>query len=129
MTNRKMIVYKESFFTKLKNFLINIFFKKDKSDNKSFDENTKIIGNLNVANTKESSFAETLRVDTSKNNEIKNKNILEVLNNNEEALNMLSIDRLKKLEEYYGNIIIKNNEKISRLKNGEWDGILYLGLW
>lgn len=38
------------------------------------------------------------------------------INANDEALNMLSIDRLKKLEQYYDEIIRQNDAKIKRLK-------------
>jgi len=33
---------------------------------------------------------------------------------NEEALNNLSIDRLRKLEKYYDNVIKENEEKMKR---------------
>jgi len=35
---------------------------------------------------------------------------------NEEALNLLSIERLKKLESYYDEVIEKNNRIINNLK-------------
>ena len=41
---------------------------------------------------------------------------LKEIEGNEEKLEMLSIDRLKKLEKYYNNIIEENNEKIKKLK-------------
>lgn len=43
-------------------------------------------------------------------------NFLKEIEGNEEKLNMLSIDRLKKLEKYYDNIIAENDKKIKKLK-------------
>ena len=48
---------------------------------------------------------------------IAKNNFFEMIDGNEEALNMLSVKRLKKLEKYYDGIIKQNNEKIKRLNN------------
>lgn len=50
------------------------------------------------------------------NQEIERKKLLKRLEGNEKALNMLSVERLKKLEAYYNSIITQNNEKIIKLK-------------
>ncbi len=47
---------------------------------------------------------------------IERNNFLKRIEGNREVLEMLSIDRLKKLDKYYDNIIEKNNEKIRKLK-------------
>ena len=47
---------------------------------------------------------------------IERKQFLKVLDGNEQALRMLSLDRLKKLEEYYDGVIEKNNKIIEELK-------------
>ena len=47
------------------------------------------------------------------------ENFLEEIKGNEEALNMLSIDRLKKLEKYYDSVIEENEKKIKKLKATE----------
>lgn len=47
---------------------------------------------------------------------VERNNFLKRVEGNEDALKMLSIDRLKKLEKYYNNIIEQNNEKIKKLK-------------
>ena len=47
---------------------------------------------------------------------VERNNFLKRVEGNEDALKMLSINRLKKLEKYYNNIIEQNNEKIKKLK-------------
>ena len=44
---------------------------------------------------------------------------IEEIKGNEEVLNMLSIDRLKKLEKYYDSVIAENEKKIRKLKATE----------
>ena len=84
------------------------------------DEEIEFIFENNADDTKEKQdmFINNLKIDK-KNVDlvIEKKNFLEEINGNEEALNMLSIDRLKKLEEYYDEKIKQNNEKIKKLKN------------
>ena len=47
---------------------------------------------------------------------IERKQFLKLIDENEEILEILSIDRLKKLEKYYDSIIEKNNEILKKLK-------------
>lgn len=62
-------------------------------------------------------FINDLKVNSKATNTIiERNNFLKEIEGNEEALRMLSIDRLKKLEEYYNNVIEQNNEKIKKLK-------------
>ena len=44
------------------------------------------------------------------------KNFLEYIDGNVEALKMLSVDRLRKLKEYYDGVIENNNKIIENLK-------------
>ena len=63
------------------------------------------------------SFIDTLKVDEKLVDAVvERKKFLKEIEGNEKALNMLSMDRLKKLEEYYDNIIEQNNAKIKKLK-------------
>ena len=48
------------------------------------------------------------------NKEIKKRAFLKEIDNNEELLNMLSIDRLKKLEKYYEEMIDNNNKILKK---------------
>lgn len=58
-----------------------------------------------------------LKVNADAIDRITKRNIfLKEIEKNEEKLNMLSKDRLKKLEKYYDNIIKENNKKIEKLK-------------
>lgn len=47
---------------------------------------------------------------------MKKDNFLKEIEGNPEKLNMLSIDRLKKLEKYYDSVIEENDRKIKKLK-------------
>ena len=68
-------------------------------------------------NNNKSEFMNNIKVDSKiVDNVIERKKFLEYINGNEEALRMLSIDRLKTLSKYYDEIIKQNNEKIKRLK-------------
>lgn len=117
MNNKKMIVYKESFISKIKNFFKNLFGnKKREYDNieTKYNENIK---EINI-NEKEEKFLKEIKLDKDISDRvIKKKTFLEEIDGNIEMLNMLSIDRLKKLEEYYDAKIKQNNEKINKLKS------------
>lgn len=116
--NKSMIVYKEGFFTKIGKFFKNLFGTRNKVENVNEElfyktnEQSKI---QNVQNNKK--FLVEIKISDNKIFDIaKKKEFLEKINGNVEALNMLSIDRLKKLEQYYDEIIKQNDEKIKRLK-------------
>lgn len=47
---------------------------------------------------------------------VEKTNFLKEIENNEQILNMLSVERLQKLEKYYDNKIKENEEKIKVLK-------------
>ena len=52
-------------------------------------------------------------------NVINKKNFLEEIDGNVEALKLLSVDRLRKLEKYYDGVIKENEKKIKKLKSAE----------
>ena len=113
--NKGMIEYKEDFITKIKKFFKNLFGKKEEiysniEDNiveKEITENTALQNN----------FFEDLKVDSTDGDKVINKkNFLEELDGNVEALNLLSTDRLIKLQKYYDNVIKENEEKIKKIK-------------
>lgn len=73
--------------------------------------------NINTTNEKKDKFITEIKVNNKKKINIVQKGIfLKEIEETTEKLNMLSIDRLKKLEEYYDNVIDENNEKIEKLK-------------
>ena len=67
--------------------------------------------------TSKEKFIDTLKIDEKViNSVIERKKFLKKLEGNEELFNMLSIERLQKLEKYYNTIIEENNQIIARLK-------------
>lgn len=118
MNNNGLIEYKESFITKIRKFFKRLFGKNDNLYN-----NIRGKTNINISESineeKKDSFISEIIVDDKKiNNVIEKKNFLKEIEGNEEKLNMLSIDRLQKLEKYYDSIIAENDKKIKKLKAG-----------
>lgn len=108
MNNNGMIEYKEGIISKIKNFFKKLF------ENQEKQQINEIKGKKEE---KQENFINGIKVDGQVvDSVIERKNFLKEIDGNEEALNMLSIDRLKKLEEYYNNIIEQNNVKIKKLK-------------
>ena len=71
-------------------------------------------------NESQSDFIDNIKIDTKVVNSVTDKkNFLEEIKGNEEVLNMLSMDRLKKLEKYYDSVIAENEKKIRKLKATE----------
>lgn len=114
MNNNGLIEYKENFISKIKNFFKEIFGKSKEHYNHMQKES---INELKKDNNLQNNIINDLKVNVKATNTvIERNNFLKEIEGNEEALKMLSIDRLKKLEKYYNNIIEKNNEKIRKLK-------------
>ena len=110
MKNKGMIKYKESFIYKIKSFFKKIFGKQKYSNIQEGFVNQEV-------KEKQNSFIDTLKVDDKLVDAVVERNkFLKEIDGNEKALNMLSMDRLKKLEEYYNNIIEQNNAKIKKFK-------------
>ena len=112
MNNDGLIGYKKSSISKIKNSLKKTLKKNE--DNYIQEESAiEFKKNDNLRNN----FINNLKVDAKVTNAvIEKRKFLEKINGNEETLKMLSIDRLKKLEKYYNNIIEQNNKKIRNLK-------------
>ena len=112
MSNKEMVKYKEGFIFKIKNFFKRIFGKSEEQ----YNNEAKSI-ELNNENNEQNKFFDDLKIDADDVNVvIEKKEFFKKIEGNEEALRMLSIDRLKKLEKYYDSIIEQNNEKIRKLK-------------
>lgn len=116
MDNKGMIEYKESFISKIKNFFKNLFGNKKQECNNiqiiAIEKEQKI-----KSNEREEKFLKEIKIDENISSTVIKKNtFLEEIDGNVEALNMLSVDRLKKLEKYYEDIIKQNNAKIKKLK-------------
>ena len=117
MKNNEIInINEKSFFYKLKKIFLNLKNKLfGEKDNKVISE---MNNNNNNNNNEKNEFHEDIKVDQMEpNNDLFEKEeFIKSLDGNIEALNMLSIERLEKLEEYYQSIIDKNEEVIRRLK-------------
>ncbi len=116
MNNNGLIEYKESFITKIKNFFKRLFGK----NNIQYDNIQEVpndTANEFDNDEKKDKFVTELKVDSREvNNVVKKDNFLKEIEGNPEKLNMLSIDRLKKLEKYYDSVIEENDRKIKKLK-------------
>lgn len=115
MNNNGIIEYKENFITKIKKFFKKLFERKEEQYNYVQQDSENEIAE--EKNESQSDFTDNIKVDTKAvNSVIGKKNFLEEIKGNEEALNMLSIDRLRKLEKYYDSVIVENEKKIKKLK-------------
>ena len=116
MNNKGIIEYKESFISKIKKFLKNLF-KNQKEENDYVTEISNLNNTKTASDQKESEFFNDIKVDTSDIDKyMDKKNFLEYIDGNVEALKMLSVDRLRKLKEYYDGVIEKNDKIIENLK-------------
>lgn len=116
MKNNDMIEYKEGFIFKIKRFFNNIFKKSKKQEVSEFQSN---ISDESVVdfNKVENEFFNNIKVDPSNVDKVVDKKkFLEYIDGNVEALKMLSIDRLRKLKEYYDGVIEENDKIIEKLK-------------
>ena len=116
MSNKSIIEYKEGFISKIKKFLKNLF-KNKKEENNYVAEKSNLNNTKTASDQKESDLFNDIKVDTSDIDKyMDKKNFLEYIDGNVEALKMLSVDRLRKLKEYYDGVIEKNDKIIENLK-------------
>ena len=109
-TNKGMVVYKENFLIKIRKFFINLFRKQEKE----YNDVQEIISESTKEIAQQDKFLNEIKVDS--NNEESVSDFLKQVKGNAEALKLLSIDRLKKLEQYYDGIIEQNEKQIKKLK-------------
>ncbi len=108
MKNNSLIEYKEGLVSKIRRFF-SALFKKNKKE--ELDET---ITDFNKA---ENDFFDNIKVDSSSANKVVDKKkFLEYIDGNVKALKMLSVDRLRKLKEYYDDVIEENDKIIENLK-------------
>lgn len=114
MNDNGLIKYKEGFISKIKKLFKKILGKSEKGYNYMQQES---INKLKEDKYLQNNIINDLKVNVKSTNKVVEiNNFLQRIEGNEEALKMLSIDRLKKLEKYYNNIIEQNNRKINKLK-------------
>jgi len=114
MKNQSLMVVENNIFVKIKKFFYNL---KDR-----FFKNKEIVNEVNVEqditeNQKvENNFRKEIKIDVKDSaNPTAKKDLLEELNGNIEKLELLSTDRLRKLEKYYDNVIKQNEIRIKKL--------------
>ena len=116
MSNNSMMEYKEGFISKIKIFFKNLFRNK-KAKNTYISETFNLNDTEITSCQKETEFFNDIKVDTCNIDKYMDQKIfLEYIDGNVEALKMLSVDRLRKLKEYYDGIIESNNKIIENLK-------------
>ena len=110
-----MRINEKSIFYKFKMIFLNIKNKLFKDKNKheivdSVDENNR--------HNEKNEFHEEIKIEYNEivDNPFEKEEFLKSLDGNIEALSMLSVERLEKLEKYYQSIIDKNEAEIKRLK-------------
>ena len=120
MKNNQLIVVNEnSFIGKIKRFFHNIKIKLFgyKEKNKIQENFKEVNENVTITNNAKRDFIDNLKSDSQiKDNIIERNNFLEEIKGNTEALDMLSIDRLRRLSKYYDEVIEKNKKIINDLK-------------
>lgn len=118
MKNQSLIVVENNIFSKIKKFFYNIkekLFSKNKLNQMPNEEVEKKIGEQI---SKENNFREDIRIELkSSENPQNKKDFLSEINGNVEKLELLSTDRLRRLEKFYDGVIAKNKMLISKLNN------------
>lgn len=116
MSNNSMIEYKESFFSKIKSYFRNLF-KREKETNNGIQECYDLNNNQIAPEKEGSEFFNDIKIDTSDIDKFMDKkNFLNYIDGNIDALNLLSVDRLRKLKKYYDGVIEENDKIIKQLK-------------
>lgn len=109
-----------SLFGRIKNFFRKIFFK-DKIENnyeEKYEEQIEVQPKIEKVDNRKRQFEESIRVETNNDyiNEMKREEFLDKLESNSKLLYDLPIEKLEKLENYYGESIKKQEEKLARIK-------------
>lgn len=107
------IIKKDNIFIKIKNFLVRIFIKKESS----LEENNK--GNIENIIRNKNEFYEQIKLSPDmlkqiqKNNKI--RNIINRLDNNFSAIEELSLEQLKDVNDYYDEFIKNKKIELKRI--------------
>lgn len=109
-----------SLFGRIKNFFRKIFLK-DKIENnyeEKYEERIEVQPKIEKEDNRKRQFEESIRVETNNDyiNEMKREEFLDKLESNPKLLYDLPIEKLEKLENYYGESIKKQEEKLAKIK-------------
>lgn len=118
--NTEMIVYKEGLISKIKKFFRSLFGRHEVKTAFELNNSTEIKNQTDLI-IERNNFFDTIK-DDSENVDLVSKkySFLKEIDGNREALSLLSLDRLKKLEQYYSEVINKNNNIINNLKTNNF---------
>ena len=117
MDNKNMVVYKESFISKIGKFFKNLFSKKEIQTEEIQIEQEAKQEEVKKEEPQENKFFSGIKVDTTGIDKVtKRKAFLEKVDGNIEELSKLSMEELTKLEKYYDKVIEQNNEIIKKLQ-------------
>lgn len=117
--NNEIIKYnKNNFIIKIRKMFYNITHKIFGKNKKNiYQENTVADTASNILLKDKDDFIKDIQVNSKQAKKVIEKNqFLEQIEGNVEVLEKLSTDRLLKLEKYYDEIILKNDNKIKKLK-------------
>lgn len=115
MNNNLPIKKENSIIFKIKTF----FRKLLKKDNLNYSVNNANSENKNISDGKmEDNFGDNLKVEVSNEyvKELKKNDFIDEIEKNPDLLYNLSIDRLKKLEKYYDELIEKDKKELNNVK-------------
>lgn len=120
MNSNLPVKQNNSLFGRIKNFFRKIFFK-DKIENnyeEKYEEQIEVQPKIEKEDNRKRQFEESIRVETNNDyiNEMKREEFLDKLESNPKLLYDLPIEKLEKLENYYGELIKKQEEKLARIK-------------
>jgi len=111
MNNKLMKIERNSFFHKIKTFIVNLFHKQNKNYNvmKNCEEENK---------SNEESFIDYIKIedDNIPNRSIKLKQFMNELEKKPDIVENLSDERLDKLLDYYEKMVDGKKKKVARLK-------------
>jgi hypothetical protein len=103
-------------FGKIKIFFRKLFFKEKIEYN--YEERMEVQPEFEKDDNRKKKFEENIKVETNNDyiNEMKREEFLDKLESNPKLLYDLPIEKLEKLESYYGESIKKQEEKLAKLK-------------
>lgn len=116
MNSKLPVKQDNSLFGKIKNFFKRVFFKRKIEDN--YEEKVEVQSKIEKEDNRKKQFEDSIRIETSNEyiNEMKREEFLDKLESNPELLYDLPVEKLEKLESYYGESIKKQEEKLARIK-------------
>ena len=114
MKNNLPTKYKEGFFHKLKTFFANLFGKKTKSEMVEQIEKEEKIEEVKKEEMSQKDIFSQMKEESKKTN--LKEDIFNMVNNNPELLNTLTLEQLEEIDKMYDQKIEEKEKKINKLK-------------